>query len=128
MVTGGPGRRTAKRWPQALLDAGGASGATLVAALDRSVRDLAPGQVLEVVSKAPAAAGEVRAWCRRAGHALRLVRRDGFGLQCWIAKRPRRWRQGMTGDRADWLARRQGRPAATGGAVGGSVMGGDRGA
>jgi TusA-related sulfurtransferase len=55
---------------RALVDAGGATDAVLSNAIRRRLRDLAAGQVLEVVSREPTARLSVPAWCRLTGHEL----------------------------------------------------------
>lgn len=72
--------------PQALLDAGDATGVALSIAIRRRLRDLAAGQILEVVSRAPAARLDISAWCRLTSHQLLQEACHGEEARFWIRK------------------------------------------
>jgi TusA-related sulfurtransferase len=69
-----------------VLEAGGEGSAFLLPAIARRLCALAPGQVLEVVSRAPSAQLDVLAWCHVTRHQLIELRaRDGV-TRFWIKK------------------------------------------
>jgi TusA-related sulfurtransferase len=73
--------------PQAMLDAGGAVDAALSGPIRRRLRDLAAGQILEVVSREPTARLAIPAWCRLTGHELVREVHQGEEALFWIRKR-----------------------------------------
>ena len=80
--TGDAAERTAvtTRIPDAnrRLDAVGESCATLTPTVRSAIRELAPGQVLEVIADDPAAPDGIASWSRLTGHEL-LATRPGAG-------------------------------------------------
>jgi TusA-related sulfurtransferase len=78
------------RWPPAahsVLEAGGAGSGVPLAALRRRLEALAPGQVLEVVSRAARAPLDAVAWCHVTGHELLELRAADGTARIWIRKR-----------------------------------------
>jgi TusA-related sulfurtransferase len=78
------------RWPPAahsVLEAGAAGTGVLLAAIRRRLEALAPGQVLEVVSRAAHAPLDVVAWCHVTGHELLELRAADGTTRVWIRKR-----------------------------------------
>jgi tRNA 2-thiouridine synthesizing protein A len=73
--------------PQAMLDAGGATGGALTLALRRGLRNLAAGQILEIVAREPAARLDIAAWCRLTGHELLQTVCEDEATRLWIRKR-----------------------------------------
>lgn len=73
--------------PHAVLEAGGEGSTVLVAAIDRRMTELGPGQVLEVVSVAQNARFDAAAWCDATGHELLGLLADGDKGRFWIRKR-----------------------------------------
>jgi TusA-related sulfurtransferase len=73
--------------PQAVLEAGGKGSTVLIAAIDRRVTELGPGQVLEVVSLAANACLDAAAWCHVTGHELLGLLSRGDETRFWIRKR-----------------------------------------
>ena len=69
--------------PDAVLDLAhapapqGASCAVLTPAIKAKLREMAAGQVLEVVVDDPSAREDLASWCRLSGHTLLAVREGG---------------------------------------------------
>ena len=69
--------------PDAVLDLArapttqGASCAVLTPAIKAKLREMAAGQVLEVVVDDPSAREDLASWCRLSGHELLAVREEG---------------------------------------------------
>lgn len=79
--------RQRARWrPQAVLDGGGEEEPLLVASVESYLADLAPGQVIEVISRHPAAQAAIRFWSAYMGHALLGFCLDGTTSCFWIEK------------------------------------------
>jgi TusA-related sulfurtransferase len=73
--------------PQSVLEAGGESSTVLLAAIERRLEELAPGQVLEVSAQALAAPIDAVVWCHVTGHRLvGLIVADPV-TRIWIRKR-----------------------------------------
>lgn len=72
--------------PQVVMDAGGESGVLLSRAMDRRMGEMAPGQILEIISLEPKARREVSTWCRESGNPLLYTREDGNETWFWIRK------------------------------------------
>jgi TusA-related sulfurtransferase len=73
--------------PQSVLEAGSEASAILLAAMSRRTDELAPGQVLEVVSRSPSSAMDAIAWCHVTGHKLVALVSAGGEVRFWIRKR-----------------------------------------
>ncbi len=71
----------------AMLEAGEAETAVLLAALARRIGELSAGQVLEVASRAADAQLDAVAWCQESGHELVALLADGPVTRFWIRKR-----------------------------------------
>ena len=69
----------------------GAACAVLTPTVRARMRELRPGQVLEVRVDDPTARGEVESWCQLAGHELLAVNEAPPGvLRCYLRKRGER--------------------------------------
>jgi len=72
--------------PNAVLDLAhepateGASCAVLTPAVKAKLREMEPGQVLEVVVEDPAAREDLASWCRLSGHTLLAIREEAPSL------------------------------------------------
>ena len=55
------------------LDIGHEGCGTLLITLRRTIRDLAPGQILEVIGYDPLARDDIPAWCRLSGNPLLMM-------------------------------------------------------
>jgi TusA-related sulfurtransferase len=73
--------------PRAILDAGGETGALLSHAIDRRMSEMAPGQVLQIISLDPRSRADVASWCRSSGNLLVHLQQDGNETWFWIRKR-----------------------------------------
>lgn len=56
--------------PDAVVDAEESGCGDLMVLLMRSIRRLAPGEVLELIARDPGAEADIPAWCRLTGHSL----------------------------------------------------------
>lgn len=74
------------RAPRAVLDAGGEASVPLSLAIRRRVRELASGQILEVISLEPEARADIVAWCRATGNVLLHMTQEGHETRFWIEK------------------------------------------
>jgi TusA-related sulfurtransferase len=77
-------------WPpdaHSVLEAGGEGSGVLLAAIRRRLEALAPGQVLEVVSRSAHAPMDAVAWCHVTGHELLELRADDGTTRIWVRKR-----------------------------------------
>lgn len=74
------------RLPQTVLDAGGETWEVLRPAMERCMADIAPGEVLEVISGDREAWARVPAWCALTRHLLVLVVHDGEETRIHIEK------------------------------------------
>ena len=54
--------------------------------LSKAIKELAPGQRLEVVADDPAFAPDVRAWCNKTGNKLVSLDTDGGDIKAVIEK------------------------------------------
>lgn len=77
---------TERPTPHSILEAGGEAIGVLLAAIARSIEELLPGQVLEVVSSHSLAADAVQQWCHETEHELLHLLLDGEDGQFWIRK------------------------------------------
>jgi TusA-related sulfurtransferase len=68
--------------PQAIVDAGSEHGAMLYARLDRRLSEMAPGQVLQVISVEAAMQSDLADWCQDRGHDI--VRTRSCGAETWL--------------------------------------------
>lgn len=66
-----------ERW-----DAGDMGCGELLLALKLRMRSLAPGGVIEVVARDPAAPEEMPAWCRLTGHTLVRSEHPVYEIRC----------------------------------------------
>lgn len=62
--------------PAATLDVGHEGCGTLLVVIRKRVKELAPGEVLEVVGYDPGAKEDLPAWCRMTGNRLLAMRGD----------------------------------------------------
>lgn len=51
-----------------------------------ALRDMAPGQVLEMISDDPASDADMKSWSKRTGHVLLEVARDGAVYRFLVRK------------------------------------------
>jgi TusA-related sulfurtransferase len=73
--------------PNAILEAGGEGSDVLMAAMARRIETMAPGQILQVVSRAANAQMDAVAWCHVTGHELLALVVDDGSAQFWIRKK-----------------------------------------
>ena len=73
----------------ATLDARGRRCAMLSMSVSERIRDLAPGDTLEVVTDDPGAPTEMPAWCKRTGHELLSLEESGEGEYRLVIRRAR---------------------------------------
>lgn len=66
-----------------LYDAGDTLCGELALELRAELRQLEPGQILEVIARDPAAPQDLPAWCKLTGHELVLVQHPHY----WIRRR-----------------------------------------
>ena len=71
----------------AVLDGGDADCATLTPMLKRHLADLAPQQVLEIVTRDPTAPSDIASWCALTGNTLVKSRADGDVHRSFVQKR-----------------------------------------
>lgn len=72
--------------PRAVLEAGDETWVVLRASIVRRLTDLAPGDVLEIISSEPTARIEVAEWCRHSGNQLLRLLPEGDRTCFWIRK------------------------------------------
>jgi TusA-related sulfurtransferase len=73
--------------PVAMIDGGGEPWERLGAAITRRMAQLAPGEVLEVVSDERRSRADVPTWCYLAGYELLWMAVDKDTARFWIRKR-----------------------------------------
>lgn len=66
----------------------GATCALLTPAIKARLRELAPGQMLEVRVDDPLARDDIASWCRLAGHELLAAVEEGPRLRVFLRKKP----------------------------------------
>ena len=72
--------------PRAILDGGGEPWTTLAATVGRLIAELAPGAVLEVISREPSTRDALPAWCIDAGHEVFWLLEGAQLTRFWITK------------------------------------------
>jgi TusA-related sulfurtransferase len=72
--------------PRIMLEAGGELMSTLGNLAHRRMEELAPGQILELISSEPSTRTRVADWCGAAGHELLRLEIDGDVTRFWIRK------------------------------------------
>lgn len=66
----------------------GTTCALLTPAIKARLRELLPGQVLEIRVDDPLAREDIAAWCRLAGHDLLAAVEEGPMLRAFVGKKP----------------------------------------
>lgn len=72
--------------PNTILEGGSELPTVLLEAVDHRIDEMAPGQILQIISQEPSALTAIRDWCILAGHQLLHTFVDGSVLQFWIQK------------------------------------------
>lgn len=73
--------------PQFVLDAGGETAAALSGSLHRCIAEIAPNQILEVISPEPSSRTEIPEWCHITGNELLHVQTHKSETLFWIRKK-----------------------------------------
>jgi tRNA 2-thiouridine synthesizing protein A len=66
----------------------GTTCALLTPAIKAKLRELQPGQVLEIRVDDPLARDDIASWCRLAGHELLTTVEEGSRLRVFLRKKP----------------------------------------
>ena len=72
--------------PQIVLEGGSEALSVLLPVVSYRIEEMAPGQILQIVSHLAEAAGEIAAWCRETGHELLEVLTSRDEVLVWIRK------------------------------------------